>query len=62
MDKTREKFVELAVKIIILFALGFLYKWCWNETMPYLFGLPTITYWKMVGLTLLAKVMFGKDI
>lgn len=59
MSDTREKFIELVISIILIFLLGFLYKWIWNETMPYLFGLPTITYWKMVGLTLLSKALFG---
>lgn len=59
MNDTREKFIELVISIILIFLLGFLYKWIWNETMPYLFGLPTITYWKMIGLTLLSKALFG---
>lgn len=53
-----EKLIELIATILIL---GFLYKWIWNETMPYLFGLPTITYWKMVGLQLLARALFGNS-
>ena len=59
MSDTREKIIELVTTIILVFLLGFLYKWIWNETMPYLFGLPTITYWKIVGLTLLSKALFG---
>lgn len=59
MSDTKEKFIELVVTIILTFILGFLYKWIWNETMPYLFGLPTITYWKMIGLILLSKALFG---
>jgi len=59
MDNTKEHFIEFVVTLILTFILGFLYKWIWNETMPYLFGLPTITYWKMIGLTLLSKALFG---
>lgn len=62
MSDTREKFIELVVIIILTLILGFLYKWIWNETMPYLFGLPTITYWKMIGLTLLSNALFGKSV
>lgn len=58
-DSTIEKLSEFITTIILIFLLGFLYKWIWNETMPYLFGLPTITYWKMIGLTLLSKALFG---
>lgn len=59
MSDTGEKIIEFVVTLILTFILGFLYKWIWNETMPYLFGLPTITYWKMIGLTLLSKALFG---
>lgn len=62
MSDTREKFIELVTTIILTFLLGFLYKWIWNETMPYLFGLPTITYWKMVGITILANALFGRTL
>lgn len=60
MSDTGEKIIELVITIILTFLLGFLYKWIWNETMPYLFGLPTITYWKMVGITILANALFGR--
>lgn len=60
MDKALESIVKLFTYIVVTLLLGFLYKWCWNETMPYLFGLPTITYWKMVGLSILAQAFFGK--
>lgn len=62
MSDTREQFIELVITIILVFILGFIYKWIWNETMPYLFGLPTITYWKMVGVTLLANALFGRTL
>lgn len=60
MDKALDSIVKLFTYIVAMLLLGFLYKWCWNETMPYLFGLPTITYWKMVGLSILAQAFFGK--
>lgn len=62
MSDTREKFIEFVTTLILTFLLGFLYKWIWNETMPYLFGLPTITYWKMVGVVLLANALFGRTL
>ncbi len=61
-DKYLELLSELVSQIVALFLFAFLYKWCWNEIMPYLFGLPTITYWQMVGLSILAQVFFGKII
>ena len=62
MSDTREKIIELVTNIILVLLLGFLYKWIWNETMPYLFELPTISYWKMVGISILASALFGKTI
>lgn len=62
MSNTREKFIDLVSTIILILILGFLYKWIWNETMPYLFGLPTITYWKMIGLSVLSKALFGNSV
>lgn len=59
-DSTIEQLSEFIATIILIFILGFLYKWIWNETMPYLFRLPTITYWKMVGVVLLANALFGR--
>lgn len=60
MDDIKELLYKLFCSITSILLLSFLYKWCWNEIMPYLFGLPTITYWKMVGLHILTRALFGK--
>ncbi len=31
----------------------------WNWLMPYLFGLPSIDFWRAGGLLLLSKIIFG---
>ena len=31
---------------------------CWNCTMPYLFGLPTLTFWKAWGLMFVCSMLF----
>lgn len=31
----------------------------WNEIMPVIFDLPTISFWQAYGLTLLCKLLFG---
>jgi hypothetical protein len=38
---------------------GFLVQALWNELMPVLFGLHTITFWQALGLFLLSKILFG---
>jgi hypothetical protein len=43
--------------LAILF--GFAVMWLWNWLMPELFGLPTLTFWKAVGVVLLSKLLFG---
>lgn len=61
-NKVIDVITELIGWVVITLLLGFVNKWIWNETMPYLFGLPTITYWKMIGLTLLLKCLFIKEL
>lgn len=34
---------------------------CWNWLMPFLFGLPTITFWQTFGLKVLTKALFRKQ-
>ncbi|NVK63884.1 MAG: hypothetical protein HWE22_04825 [Flavobacteriales bacterium] len=43
--------------LITLF--GFTVMWLWNWLMPELFGLPTLTFWKAVGVIILSKLLFG---
>lgn len=45
------------IGLAILF--GFVVMWLWNWLMPELFGLPTLTYWKAVGLFILMKILIG---
>ncbi|MCD4700592.1 MAG: hypothetical protein K8S24_01920 [Candidatus Aegiribacteria sp.] len=62
-----------AVKIVGLVLLGIIavaalaivfgifVKWLWNALMPEIFGLPVISYWKAVGLVVLAHIFFGAE-
>ena len=43
--------------LAILF--GFIVMWLWNWLMPELFGLPTLTFWKAVGVVILSKLLLG---
>jgi len=67
MESKAEYYVTKAVKIfamivlaiIFLFLVGYIFMLLWNWLMPELFGLGTLTYWKAMGLLVLAKIIFG---
>lgn len=46
--------------IVVMLGTAWIVKVCWNVTMPYLFGLPTLTYWKAYALEWLVGGLFGK--
>lgn len=55
------------VKIVVtcLFAIvavaffGFVVMYLWNWLMPYLFGLPVLSFFEAIGLLLLSKILFS---
>lgn len=46
-----------AILFLLLFGYGFMLLWNW--LMPDVFGLPFLTYWKAVGILVMAKLLFG---
>lgn len=51
-------FMIIAAAIfLLLFGYGFMLLWNW--LMPDVFGLPTLGYWKAVGILVMAKLLFG---
>ncbi len=46
-----------AIAFLLLFGYGFMLLWNW--LMPDVFGLPILTYWKAVGILVMAKLLFG---
>ncbi len=46
-----------AILFILLFGYGFMLLWNW--LMPDVFGLPVLSYWKAVGILVMAKILFG---
>lgn len=51
-------FMIIAAAIfILLFGYGFMLLWNW--LMPDVFGLPSLGYWKAVGILVMAKLLFG---
>ena len=49
--------------VVLLIGLAFLYAaigcWLWGAIMVPVFGLPTLTYWQMYGIIVLARIVFG---
>ncbi|MBI9069716.1 MAG: hypothetical protein JEZ09_20635 [Salinivirgaceae bacterium] len=45
--------------IALAFIFGYAVMWLWNWLMPELFGLSVLTFWKAVGLIILARLLFG---
>lgn len=46
-----------AIVFLLLFGYGFMLLWNW--LMPEVFGLPILSYWKAVGILVMAKLLFG---
>ncbi len=42
--------------LILLFTLPTM--WLWNWLMPYIFGLPTLSFWQAMGLLALSSLLF----
>lgn len=41
------------------FIFGYIIMWLWNQLMPEIFGLTTISYWQGIGLFVLARILLG---
>jgi len=46
--------------LVVIWALPTM--WLWNWLMPYLFNLPTITFWQALGLNALSTILFKPTI
>lgn len=53
-------FIGVLIAIpVVLFLGGWLVMICWNNVMPAVFGLPTLTFWNGFWLNLLCWLLFG---
>jgi hypothetical protein len=50
------KFVSIGV--VVVAALGWVTMLLWNWLVPELFNGPTVSFWQMLGLIALAKILF----
>lgn len=60
-DSTRHLTYIIAGTLGGMLLLAFPLKWCWNGVMPYLFGLPTLTWGKAWCLWFVARMCFGRN-
>ncbi len=53
--------VAIGIVGIVVFAVvfGLLVRWLWNAVASPVLGLRQITYWQALGLTILARLLFG---
>lgn len=49
----------VAFVVIGTFVSTALLQWLWNETMPELFRIPTVTFWQAFRLLLISAILIG---
>ena len=47
----------IGLTLLLIVGWGFVVSFAWNETMPYIFGLPSISIWQGVMLSFLANAL-----
>lgn len=63
--KTSDAFAVVGMIIVVVMVIavvavaGLLVRWLWNQLMPGIFDLPTLSYWQAIGLFVLAQLLFG---
>jgi hypothetical protein len=53
-------FKIMAIISLVCLLLGLPLMFLWNWLMPFIFNLPTITFWQAVGLNLLSSILFAR--
>ena len=54
--------VVMVVSVIICLLFGWVGVILWNYVMPIIFGLGKITYWQMVALMVLARIILPTNV
>jgi len=54
----RAIFIPIAIAAGV-FIFGSVVMLLWNNLLPALFGISTITFWQAIGLLILSKILFG---
>jgi hypothetical protein len=47
------------IGIAIFTAVGFVVMLLWNNLLPEILGVKTITFWQAIGIFILSKILFG---
>lgn len=62
LDTTGEKFAYILVVLffgaVFFVVIGFTEMWLWNWLMPFIFGLPELSFWQTIGLDALIFLFF----
>lgn len=59
MEKIFSVMFVIAIVAIAVMFVGLITMFLWNWIMPYLFGLPEVSFWMAVGINLLISIIFG---
>lgn len=63
MKNSLEGFLTvIGLLILLVMLLGYPLQFLWNWLMPYLFGLPTITFWQAIGLNFMSTILFKSNV
>ena len=53
----KEIIVAIAVWLVLALLGGFIAWWLWGVIAVAVFGLPALTYWQIIGLIILLKIL-----
>jgi hypothetical protein len=51
--------ILVSLVIVGVFLSTAILQWLWNETMPELFRVPTVSFWQAFRLLLIATILIG---
>jgi len=51
----------MSLVVAVVFFISYILMLLWNWIMPYLFGLPTISFWMSVGILFLVGILTNSN-
>ncbi len=51
--------VGLAIGLILIAIMVFIFRWLWNTTLPEVFGIKQISFGQAIKILILAGILFG---
>ena len=49
----------LAIGLMLIAIMVFIFRWLWNSTLPDVFGVKTISFGQAIKILILAGILFG---